>query len=113
MVTRSVRCAVAERETGQVDRGDYTARLGGGGPLGNRESREKPPAGKPSWRQATSASTESKAMLQTAPNAPSWKTCSAPVVKPFETAWLTSRRSPSAACFPCCSAVVATRALNC
>ena len=59
-------------------------------------SMDVPPT-KPIWRHATSASTASKALEQTAPNAPFKKTCSAPVTKPLTSTRLTILRSPSSA----------------
>ena len=50
---------------------------------------------KPSWRQATAASGSSKLEVQTAPQAPSQKTCNAPVAKPLTSTLLTRRAAPS------------------
>ena len=50
---------------------------------------------KPSWRQATVASTLSKLEVQTAPHAPSEKTCRAPVAKPLTSTLLTILTAPS------------------
>jgi len=60
------------------------------GPLGRRT-----PDAKPSWRQATLASWSSKLDVQTAPQAPSQKTCSVPVAKPLTSTLLTSLTAPS------------------
>ena len=63
---------------------------------------------KPSWRQATLASMSSKLEVQTAPQAPSQNTCSAPVAKPLTSTRLTSRAAPSssAPCGPVAAACV-------
>ena len=54
------------------------------------------PVGKPSWRQATRASALPKLELHTPPQAPSQKTCRAPVTKPLTSILLASLTSPSA-----------------
>lgn len=59
--------------------------------------RTVPPPEKPSWRHATRASGSPKSCAQTAPKAPSLKTCTPPVAKPLTSTRPTSLRSPSSA----------------
>ena len=53
------------------------------------------PVVKPSCLHATRASRSSKLVVQTAPQAPSQKTCTAPVAKPLTSTLLTSLIAPS------------------
>ena len=76
--------------------GQRSDRTGSGGTLSMfRGNGCRSPAKKPSCLQATSASTSSKLEVQTAPQAPSRKTCRAPVANPLTSTLFTILRSPS------------------